>query len=256
MDIEGLGEKTIDQIRAEAPEVPMNAFADIFRLKDHRHRLLTLDRMGEKKVDNLLKGIEAAKSRGLAKVLAGMGIRHIGDTTAKMLAREFPDLDTLLSAPLERLMPKALSKKDAVTHGYAEDAKERPETGLGRDTAPVVHAYLHSAAARRTFAGLREAGVDLSSRDFVAKRERPKAGDNPFAGKTVVLTGTLAAFDRTTLSERLESLGAKVSGSVSKRTSLVIAGEEAGSKLDKARELGVEVWDEARLLEAMRGIGG
>jgi DNA ligase (NAD+) len=254
MDIEGLGEKTIDQIRAEAKEVPLGSFADIFRLGEHRERLLQLDRMGEKKVDNLLAGIEAAKSRGLAKMLAGMGIRHVGDTTAKMLAREFTDLDALLAAPVERLMPKALSKKEAVALGYAEDAKDRPETGLGRDTGPVVFAYLHSEAASRTFAGLREAGVDLASKDFVVRGEKPKAGDNPFAGKTIVLTGTLAGFDRTTLTEKLESLGAKVSGSVSKKTSLVIAGEEAGSKLEKARELGVEVWDEARLVEGLEQV--
>lgn len=250
MDIEGLGEKTIDQIRQEAPEMPLRTFADIFRLPEHRERLLTLDRMGEKKVDNLIAGIHAARSRGLAKVLGGMGIRHIGDTTAKMLARQFRSLDDLLDAPVARLMPKALNKKDAVALGFPEDPKDRPESGLGRDTAPTVHAYLHSEHARRTFAALAALGVDLTSKDYVdpARREPLESG-SPFAGKTVVLTGTLTAFDRTALTEKLEALGAKVTGSVSKKTNLVIAGEEAGSKLDKARELGVEVWDEATLLK-------
>mgnify|MGYP002377548466 CR=1 FL=1 len=250
MDIEGLGEKTIDQIRQEAPEVPLRTFADIFRLPEHRERLLTLDRMGEKKVDNLIAGIHAARSRGLAKVLGGMGIRHIGDTTAKMLARQFRSLDDLLDAPVARLMPKALNKKEAVALGFPEDPKDRPESGLGRDTAPTVHAYLHSEHARRTFAALAALGVDLTSKDYVdPARRAPLESGSPFAGKTVVLTGTLAAFDRTALTERLEALGAKVTGSVSKKTNLVIAGEEAGSKLDKARELGVEVWDEATLLK-------
>ncbi len=102
MDIEGLGEKTVAQIRGES-KIPLNTFADIFRLKEHREELLTIERMGEKKVDNLLEGIEAAKMRGLSRVLAGMGIRHVGDVTAKMMARQFKDIDTLLDAD-ERLL--------------------------------------------------------------------------------------------------------------------------------------------------------
>jgi DNA ligase (NAD+) len=255
MDIEGLGEKTIDQVRAEAPGVPLNSFADIFRLPEHRSALLELDRMGEKKVDNLLAGIEAAKSRGMARLLAGMGIRHVGDSTAKALARNFRDLDDLLAAPVWRLMPVAVNRmsprKRLERFGLAEEATPEYETGLGEDTAPAVHAYLHSAAAQRTFRALRDLGVDLSSREYVPAAARPRAGDNPFAGKTVVLTGTLKAYGRTALTEKLEGLGAKVSGSVSKKTHLVVAGEEAGSKLDKARELGVEVWDESRLLREL-----
>lgn len=258
MDIEGLGEKTIDQIRAEAPDVPLNSFADIFRLASHRERLLTLDRMGEKKVDNLLAGIEAAKGRGLAKLLAGMGIRHVGDSTGKLLAKSFKDLDDLLAAPVWKLMPIAVNrmspKKRAERFGLDAPASPEYETGLGEDTAPAIHSYLHSANATKTFAALRELGVDLSSKDYAPVGAGPKAGDNPFAGKTIVLTGTLKSFDRQTLSDKLEALGAKVSGSVSKKTSIVIAGDEAGSKLDKARELGVEVWGEDQLLAALQGV--
>lgn len=256
MDIEGLGEKTIDQIRAEAPSVPLNAFADIFRLAVRRETLLGLERMGEKKVDNLIAGVEDAKKRGLARLLAGMGIRHVGDSTAKHLARNFRDLDDLLAAPVWKLMPVAVNrmspKKRLEAFGLTQEAEPEYETGLGEDTAPAVHAYLHSDAAKRTFAALREAGVDLTSKEYAPAAARPKVGDNPFAGKTVVITGTLDGFDRTSLTERLEGLGAKVSGSVSKKTSFVIAGAEAGSKLDKARELGVEVWDEARLVEELK----
>jgi DNA ligase (NAD+) len=249
MDIEGLGEKTIEQIRAES-KIPLSTFADVFRLKDHRGELLALERMGEKKVDNLLEGVENAKSRGLSRVLAGMGIRHVGDVTAKMMARQFKDIDALLDADERLLRPKSLSKDEARELGLPEDPAHRPETGLGKETAPVVHEYLHSKVARHTFEQLRKVGVDLSSKEFSSAGAKPRAS-GPFAGKTIVLTGTLENFERTDLTEKLEALGAKVTGSVSKKTDLVIAGSEAGSKLDKARELNIEVWDEAKLLKAL-----
>ena len=252
MDIEGLGERTVDQIAAESG-IPLRSFADIFRLKDHREALLALDRMGEKKVDNLLAGIEAAKGRGLGRLLGSMGIRHVGDVTAKMLARQFKDLDALLAAEEPQLRPKTLRRDEAARYGLPEETALRPETGLGKDTAPVVHAYLHSAAAKKTFAELRQVGVDLTSHDFQPVQARSASG--PLAGKTVVLTGTLDAYERTTLSELLESMGAKVTGSVSRKTDVVIAGREAGSKLGKARELGVQVWDEARLLRELAAAG-
>ena len=292
MDIDGLGEQTIDQIlataepsgvggqTAEAVEdgeseerdasagsekesgqaepvepIPLTGFADIFRLGEHRASLLALERMGEKKLENMLNGIEDAKSRGLARVLGGMGIRHVGTSTAKALARVFPDLDALLDAPVEKLMPKAFNTMSAAERerisGSSDKLDDDYETGLGRDTAPVVHAYLHSKAARKTFDELRAVGVDLSSKDYREPGERAGDGNSPFAGKTIVLTGTLENYDRPALKEKLEGLGAKVTGSVSKNTDLVIAGEKAGSKLDKAEKLGVEVWDEAALLAAL-----
>jgi DNA ligase (NAD+) len=249
MDIEGLGEKTVDQIRRES-KVPLNTFADIFRLKDHREALLGLERMGEKKVDNLLEGIQDAKGRGLARVLAGMGIRHVGNATAKQLARVFPDIYALLAAEEPELRPKTLKKEEAAKYGIPEDTAERTETGLGNDTAPVVRAYLHSGVAKRTFEELRSVGVNLSSHDYVKPSAR-KAAAGPFAGKTVVITGTLESYERESLKELLESLGAKVSGSVSSKTSLVIVGRDAGSKLDKAKELGIATWDEERLLKEL-----
>jgi DNA ligase (NAD+) len=252
MDIDGLGEKTIDQIRA-AGTIPLSSFADIFRLSHHREALLALDRMGEKKVDNLLASIEVAKSRGLNRVLAGMGMRHVGDTTSKLLARNFKCLDDLLAAPVWKLMPQAVNRMSVPRRlerfGLSAPIEPEYETGLGEDTAPVVHAYLHSPAAQSTFAHLIAEGVDLTSKDFRPAAAKPIAG--PFAGKTIVLTGTLESFDRTELAERLEAMGAKVSGSVSKNTTLLIAGPGAGSKLDKARELGIEIWDEARLLNEL-----
>ena len=270
MDIEGLGESTIDQIRAthlpaddprraelgvppDTPSITLDHFADIFRLPEHRDALLTLDRMGEKKVDNLIAGIEAAKSQGLARVLGGMGIRHVGSSTSKALCRLYPDLDALLAAPEPALRPKTLKKEEAAKLGFPEDPKDRPETGLGSLTAPAVHAYLHSEAAQHAFDALRQAGVDLTSAEYTERPETPP--DSPFAGKTVVLTGSLDHYERTDLSEILERLGAKVSGSVSKKTDLVIAGESAGSKLAKAQDLGIEVWDEPKLLAALAEAG-
>lgn len=250
MDIDTLGEQTIDLIRTS--EIPLSHFADIYRLHKHRDALLELDRMGEKKVENMLASIEASKSRGLARLLGAMGIRHVGTSTAKALARVFPDYDALLAAPLHELMPMAVNrmsgKRREELTGTAEKLDTEYETGLGEDTAQVFHAYLHSKPARDTFEQLRSLGVDLASHDYIDASETI---DSPFAGKTIVLTGTLEHFTRPELTEKLESLGAKVTGSVSKNTDLLIAGESAGSKLTKAQSLGIDIWDEAKLLSIL-----
>ncbi|HYE03133.1 MAG TPA: NAD-dependent DNA ligase LigA [Phycisphaerales bacterium] len=266
MDIEGLGEKTIDQIRAAG--LPLNSFADVFRLHRCRAALLELERMGEKKVENLLAGVEAAKGRGLARVLAALGIRHVGEATARTLAAQFRDIDELLAAPEPLLRPKAMSREEARRFGLPEDPSLRPSTELGTLTAPVVHAYLHSEVARRTFEDLRAAGVDLTSREHPeAARARGGAGAvagpaasravpvSPLAGKSFVMTGTLERLGRDQLKDLLLGLGAKVAGSVSARTDVLIAGAKAGSKLEKAAELGTEVWDEARLLRELEALG-
>ncbi len=243
MDIDGLGESTIDQIRAtylpagdprraqlgvpdDAPKIPLDHFVDIFNLGAHTDTLLTLERMGDKKLENLLAGIEAAKSRGLARVLGGMGIRHVGTTTAKAIARNFPDAGALLEATEDQLL--------------AVD-------GLGAKTAPILHDYLASTPARAAFEALRKAGVDLASHEYRQPGAHP-APDSPFAGKTIVLTGTLESFERNDLKDILESLGAKVTGSVSAKTDLLIAGESPGSKLTKAQSLGIKIWDEPTLI--------
>lgn len=256
MDIDGLGEKTIDLIR-QSGTIPLDHFADIFLLHEHEGALKELEGLGEKSVRVMLEGIEQAKDRGMARVLAGLGIRHVGESTAKALARVFPSVDALIEAPVWQLMPTALNSMSQAERlrltGTAEKLQDPPETGLGALTAPVVHAYLHSDAARETFDRLRAVGVDLTSKEYIdpAHRESLASADNPFAGRTFVMTGSLETFERGSLKDILEGLGAKVSGSVSKNTNVVIAGEKAGSKLDKARELGVEVWDEARLLSEL-----
>jgi DNA ligase (NAD+) len=216
MDVDGFGEKLIDQV-FDAGLV--THFADIFTMD--RDDLLALERMGETSADNLLVAAEASKDRGLARVLAGLGIRHIGASAAKTLARAYPDAPALLATTEE-----ALAELD----------------DFGSITAQSLREYLDTPAAVETFQRLAAVGVDLASREHVQSDP-----GSPFHGLTVVLTGTLEHFTRPELTERLESLGAKVTGSVSKKTDLLIAGESAGSKLTKAESLGVEVWDETRL---------
>lgn len=223
MDIEGLGEQTVLQL---ADAGLLASFGDVYALPDRRATLLQLERMGQKKVDHLLAGIEASKKRGLARVLAGLGIRHVGGRAAQILAEHFGDIDSLLSASEAGI---------AAVHE------------IGPVTAASVHTFLHSSAGQRVIDELRRAGVDLSQ----PRPRAPAADPSPLAGKTIVLTGALDAFERDELTARLEALGARVTASVSRKTDLVIAGRSAGSKLAKARDLGIEVWDEAKLLEAL-----
>jgi DNA ligase (NAD+) len=223
MDIDGLGEKSVDQLMDAGL---IAGFGDVYRLQDKRDRLLVLERMAEKKVENLLAGVEASKGRGLARVLAGLGIRQVGATGSKLLARHFGEVARLRAATQEEIA-----------------AIE----GVGPVIAASVHGFFASEAGGRVIDELAGVGVKLTE----AVDDASVGEDGPFVGKTIVLTGTLQGWDRKALAERLESLGAKVTGSVSKRTDLLIAGEKAGSKLDKAKALGVAVWDEATLRDAL-----
>ncbi|MEE9404482.1 MAG: NAD-dependent DNA ligase LigA [Algisphaera sp.] len=223
MDIDALGEKTVHQL---VDAGLLQNIADIFRLKNHPEALLALDRMGEKKVSNLLTGIEAAKTRGLSRLLAGLTIRHIGANSSRLLAQHFGNLDALIAA-------------DQDTLATLED--------IGPITATSIHHFLHSNAGRTTLNDLRDAGLDFTQ-DIPAVA----APHSAFAGKTVVITGTLKHWSRSDLKTHLESLGAKVSGSISKKTHLLIAGENAGSKLSKAQNLSVNVWDENQLQAALK----
>jgi DNA ligase (NAD+) len=232
MDIEGLGEKLVDQL-VDAGLV--KRFADLFALDAGELAELTSEsvtaagtqtrKLGRKTADSIVAAAEAAKARGLSRVLAALGLRHIGAAAAKTLARAFPDADALLQATQEQL--EALDD-------------------FGEVTAASLAADLRRKDIQRMFRELAAAGVDLKSPLHAAA---PAAG--AFAGKTIVLTGALENFDRTQLTERLEALGAKVSGSVSRKTDFVVAGSDAGSKLQKARELGVPVWDERQLMSEL-----
>ncbi|MCH8004710.1 MAG: NAD-dependent DNA ligase LigA [Planctomycetes bacterium] len=225
MDIVGFGEKLVDQL-VDAGLV--RHFADLFTL--NRDALLKLQRMAEVSVDNLLEAAEASKTRGLARVLGGLGIRHIGTTAARALASHFPDAKALLEST-------------------EEDLLALPD--FGEVMASTLAAFLRTAEGRRTFDRLAAVGVDLTSHRHAAEPNRTASG-NHFEDRTIVLTGTLEHFSRTELSERLATLGATVTGSVSARTDLLIAGKNPGSKLDKARDLGIEIWNEEQLLAALK----
>lgn len=224
MDIDALGEKTVHQL---VDAGLLTNLGDIFRLHTHQNALLELERMGEKKVENLIAGTHAAKSRGLTRVLAGLTIRHVGAGGARRLAQAFPDIDLLIAA-------------DEATLADIED--------VGPITAQSVRHFLDSDVGRATLEDLRREGVDLTQTLAPLAAE---AADSAFHGKTIVLTGTLEHWTRPTLKTRLESLGAKVSGSISQNTDLLIAGAKAGSKLTKAQSLGVAVWDEAQLQQEL-----
>ncbi|MFP5107119.1 NAD-dependent DNA ligase LigA [Neobacillus sp. C211] len=220
MNIEGLGEKVISQLFAEKLIADV---ADIYKLT--REQLLTLERMGEKSATNLIKAIEISKDNSLEKLLFGLGIRHVGAKAAKTLAQQFGTMDKLAAATKEDLI--------AVNE-------------IGDKMADSIVAYFEKEEAVELINELVIAGVNMEY-----KGSRPVSAENSdsiFAGKTVVLTGKLERLSRNEAKDKIEALGGNVAGSVSKKTHLVIAGVEAGSKLTKAQELGIEVWDEEKLL--------
>ena len=226
LDIEGLGEKLVDQLVERGM---VETVADVFGLTEKRDALADLDRMGEKSADNLVAGIERARGTTLDRCLFALGIRDVGEATAAALAAHFGTLEALRGAPEEALV-------------------EVPDVG------PVV-----AASVRRFFDDSGNAAIvdalarelpELSREETVAVRTAEPA-PSPLAGKTIVLTGTLESMSRDDARRRLQALGAKVTGSVSKRTDFVVAGESAGSKLDKARSLGVPVLDEAGLADLL-----
>jgi len=173
--------------------------------------------MGKKKAQNLLAGIEASKSRGLARLLAGLSIYGFGESMAFSLAQAFPSMDALLAA--------------------AED-QIASVSGIGPIRAKSIYDFFHSEFGQQLVQDLRELGIKLTE-DVVAAPTT-----SGIVGKTLVVTGTLKKYKRNEIEDLIKQLGGKASGSVSKKTDYVVAGEEAGSKLDKAKELGVKVLNE------------
>ncbi|WP_334130676.1 NAD-dependent DNA ligase LigA [Silanimonas lenta] len=240
MDIEGLGERLVEdlvdfgyvQTVADLYRLGLDDLIAMKRRADARDGVtpetVKQGRIATRWAENLLGGIDQSRRTTLERLLFALGIRDVGEATAKQLARWFGSLDALMAASLEELQ--------AVP-----------------DVGPVVSQRLHGFFAephnREVIAALRAAGVHWP--------EGPpqRAAEGPLAGRTVVLTGALAALTRDEAGAHLEALGARVAGSVSKKTHLVVAGEAAGAKLDKARELGIEIWDEAALLDFLRAHG-
>lgn len=225
MDIDGMGIKVIEQLIDAGL---LTSFADIFRLKDRRDELLELERMGEKSVDNLLQGIEAAKDRPLWRLLTALNIRHVGVSNARILADTFGTLDAIREQSVESL---------SSVHE------------IGPVIAQSVHDFFHSETGRKIIGELRECGLNFGEPVSPSAHAEESSVERPLAGKTVVATGTLEHFTRDGIKEYIHRLGGKAAGSVSKNTSFVLAGEKAGSKLDKAVELGIEVLNEQQFIE-------
>ena len=223
MNIEGLGPAVIAQLLDNG--LIANA-ADLYYLE--KDKLLELERMGSKSADNLLSSIEASKQRGLAQVIFALGIRLVGQNVAKVLARNFDSMDALKAADVE-----ALVAIDEVGPKIAESIVDY--FGGGR----------HDAFLQK----LADAGVQMQQE----QRAESQQGSQVFAGKTVVLTGTLPTLDRREATALIEAAGGKTSGSVSKKTDYVLAGESAGSKLVKAQELGIAIIDEETFLQMLQG---
>lgn len=219
MDIEGLGPEIIQQLLDAGL---ISSPADIYSLT--KEQLLTLPGFGERSADNLLRAIEASKSRPLDRVVAALGIRGIGGTVAPALCARFGTMD-------------------AIAHASVEEITEID--GFGETMANAVHSAFSEPRFLELIENLRKGGVEMPPYE-------KRAVSDAFAGKTFVLTGTLPHLKRDEAKAMIEARGGKVSGSVSKKTSFVVAGESPGSKLDKARELGVTVWNEEEFLEQMK----
>ncbi|HJQ26511.1 MAG TPA: NAD-dependent DNA ligase LigA [Blastocatellia bacterium] len=243
MRIEGLGESLIDQLICERtrkdkkgetlfneagePErLPalVRDFADLYHLEEKRDELIALERFGEKSADNLLRQINESRNNDLARLIYGLGIRHVGERTAQILANEFASLDELMSADPVRLA------------GIYE---------IGPVVAAAIVEWVAEARNRQLIARLKEAGVNTRRQQSQAPVSRQ------LEGKQFVLTGRLARFTRDEAKQMIEQRGGRVTGSVTKKTDYVVAGDDPGSKLDRANELGVNVLDEQALVELL-----
>lgn len=223
MNIDGLGEQRVRQLfTAEL----IGNVVDLYDLQPEE--LMELERMGEKSSQKLVDAIEASKANSLERLIFGLGIRHVGSNTARLLVQKFETMDALMHATYEEVLNIE---------------------GIGEIIAESVVSFFENEDAQELIDELRKR--DLNMAYLQAEETVSQEASAVFAGKTIVLTGKLESFSRNELKTQLELLGAKVTGSVSKNTDLLIAGESAGSKLTKAQDLGIEIWNEEQLMEQL-----
>jgi DNA ligase (NAD+) len=218
MDIEGAGKVLIEQL-VDARLV--KDCADFYTLHDKREQIAAIERMGEQSTDNFLAGIEQSKHKPLSKLLAALNIRFVGGSTAAAIAEHFENIDAVMAASIVDLLEV---------------------DGVGSELAASVHAFFENETNREVIRRLRDAGVN------VTQPKKASDASGPFAGLTVVVTGTLEEMTRNMAHELIEALGGKVAKSISAKTDLLVAGAKAGSKLAKAEKLGVEVIDETEFI--------
>ncbi|HEX3879553.1 MAG TPA: helix-hairpin-helix domain-containing protein, partial [Bryobacteraceae bacterium] len=218
MNIDGMGDALVDQL---VDRGMVKSVADLYDLTEER--IVELERMGKKSAANVIANIANSKNNPLPRLLSALGLRFVGERTAVFLAEHFGSMDAIANASIEEL----------------QQAEE-----VGPKVAESICEFFRESHNRELIERLRAAGLQ-----FTHETRRPKAG--PLASKTLVLTGTLPTLSRDDAKKMIEAAGGKVSGSVSKKTNFVVAGEDAGSKLVKAQELGVEIWDEARLIQEL-----
>ena len=223
MNMTGIGPRVINQLFKE--ELVLDV-ADFYQLT--LEQLLNLDKIQQKSAENILEAIEKSKSNSLERLLTGLGIRHVGSKAAKELAQHFQTMKALQAASVEQLLEI---------------------DGLGAIIAYSVKTYFEQPSVQELIQELKDSGVNMSY--LGVKKDDSAASGHVLSGKTVVLTGTLEQLTRQDAKEKLEALGAKVTGSVSKKTDVVIVGHSAGSKLTKANELGIAVWSEQQFLESL-----
>ncbi|HET6343572.1 MAG TPA: NAD-dependent DNA ligase LigA, partial [Myxococcota bacterium] len=218
MDIDGMGDKLASQLVSSSL---VKTFADLYALD--KKKLMSLERMGDKSADNILAAIERSKQTTQRRFLYALGIRHVGEATAKALAEAFPDVRQLYTADNESIT----RVKD-----------------VGPTMAQFIYSFFREPQNREAIEALLAAGVTPAAPQV--------ATGGPFAGKTVVLTGGMSGMSREQAKEEIERRGGKVAGSVSRKTDFVVAGEDAGSKLKKAQELGVRILDEQAFLQLLQ----
>lgn len=223
MNIEGLGEKRVEQMHNEGL---LKTVADIYRLKDEKEKILSMEKFGEKSYTNLINAVEKSKSNPLDKLLFGLGIRQVGSKAAKILASTYGNIDTLMNMKNEELS----SIKD-----------------IGDITADAITTFFEDEANLHLIKSLKDAGVNMTY-------QKEEKTESVFTNKTCVLTGSLSLLTRNEAQEKLESLGASVSSSVSKKTDYVIYGENAGSKLRKAIELGIDTISEEDFMDILNNV--